>query len=97
MKLIHKITNWIYKKRVVEVEVNKLIGFGMVIRDRALSIIAENYPHIDWREHRQILRCNYYNVYMCELSIDDVTKFADEYGCTVDYLLGRTDTPYYML
>ncbi len=32
-----------------------------------------------------------------ETTIDDVIAFAEEYGCTVDYLLGRTDTPYYTL
>lgn len=30
-------------------------------------------------------------------TINDVIAFADEYGCTIDYLLGRTDNPYSML
>lgn len=37
------------------------------------------------------------NIIDMNASDDDVLKFADEYGCTVDYLLGRTDTPYYTL
>lgn len=27
-------------------------------------------------------------------SINDVIRFADEYGCSVDYLLGRSNNPY---
>ena len=36
-------------------------------------------------------------IYDRKATIDDVIAFADEYGCTIDYLLGRTDTPYYTL
>lgn len=97
INLIYKIKNWIYKKHVVEVEVNKLIGYQSIIRDRAIDIVSENYPEYDIYDIINKLSNEYIRIALGQPEIDDVITFANEYGCTVDYLLGRTDTPYYTL
>ncbi len=41
-----------------------------------------------------ILQANHRNIYKLKASLSDIIRFADEYGCSVDYLLGRTENPY---
>ena len=90
MKFADELKNWINKKSVPEAD--KLIGCR--IYTRAFMILAENYSDVVAKAY---LIMNYKNIYNLNPSINDVINFADEYNCTVDYLLGRTDTPYYTM
>lgn len=66
----------------------------LIICNRIVSILLEEYNI----ENEMIPNTKFIaNTLKLGASIDDVMTFADEYGCTVDYLLGRTDTPYYTM
>lgn len=66
----------------------------LIICNRTIKILFSEYNF----EDETITNPKYIkNIIDMNASDEDVIKFADEYGCTVDYLLGRTDTPYYTL
>lgn len=84
-----------------------------IICNRAMSIIKNDNTILDItyttpKYENQVLNLEAYRELkakfpvICEdcentITIEDVIDFANEYGCTVDYLIGRTDTPYYTL
>lgn len=61
----------------------------------ACLIVLENENNVV--DTLSVLKCKYSKIYFEEATLSDVELFADEYGVTLDYMLGRTDTPYYTL
>lgn len=66
----------------------------LIVCNRVVEVLMQEY---DFESEFIPLSEYTKNIIDMNASLYDVLKFADEYGCTVDYLLGRTDTPYYTL
>lgn len=78
-----------------------------IVKARAISLVVgdtlcedesknEGKERIDCYTVSELLR-DYPKILRLKATLDDVVQMADDYGCTVDYLLGRTDSPYYTL
>ena len=65
------------------------------IKARALNVIEENEGN--FTDANLKLKGFYQNIYWERTHIDDLLNFCDEYGVTLDYMLGRTETPYYTM
>lgn len=87
----------IFRKGILERELCE------VVYDRAKSIVYNDNEspdetavrfNCDIKKDVAAWEDRYRNLMLRRASINDVIRFADEYGCTVDYLLGRTEHPY---
>lgn len=65
------------------------------IKKRALKVIREN--GYDFFSASVILEVNHPKINLMQAGIEDVIEFIEEYGVTLDYMFGRTDTPYYTM
>lgn len=97
-KLINKI-----KKMFKELEL-KLVYIECVpetreniVRERIIKILEENGMEKEDINALLYTLCRADMIYNGRIPMLKVIIFADKYGCTVDYLLGRTDTPYYTM
>lgn len=67
-----------------------------IVKKRAIDVMRLDNREIYILDENKLIT-GYKSIDNYKAIIDDVMTFANEYGCTVDYLLGRTDTPYYTL
>lgn len=56
--------------------------------------LLETTGYFDGRRYVVAWEERHENIAIKCANINDVIRFADEYGCSVDYLLGRSDNPY---
>ena len=68
-----------------------------IVRERVIKILEENGMEKEDTSASLYSLCRYDMIYNGRIPMLKVIIFADKYGCTVDYLLGRTDTPYYTM
>lgn len=83
------------KKRKTNIESKLSKVDQSIVAVNAYLIVLENENNAD--DTLSVLKCKYSKIYFEEATLSDVELFADEYGVTLDYMLGRTDTPYYTL
>lgn len=83
------------KKRKTNIESKLSKVDQSIVAVNAYLIVLENENNAN--DTLGVLKCKYPKIYFEEATLNDVILFADEYGVTLDYMLGRTDTPYYTL
>ena len=82
MRISNNLANTIYT-RAVKVLGNDNVGVEYGRNSIPTAAICNDILHI-----------NYKNIYRLKPTINDIIRFAEEYGCSVDYLLGLSDNPY---
>lgn len=83
------------KKRESNIESRLSKVDQSIVAVNAYLIVLENENNAN--DTLDVLKCKYSKIWFEEATLNDVILFADEYGVTLDYMLGRTDTPYYTL